>query len=591
MTIWQALLWITAVGAPSATIAALMLARGSDSRTTALRRRRLDRWAALSLVPAVVLAAAGPAAGTVRLPWLLLGTELEVDIIGRPLLLVAALLYATAVITVHSTSIDRPHILIAFLLACFIGNAGVFVAGDVMTFYLAFSVMSIAAYGVIVHSGSGPARRAARIYFALTILGEMLILAALVMIADAGGLLIADAPAAVADAEHRGVIVALVLIGFAIKAGIVPMHVWLPLAHPAAPPPASAVLSGAMVKAGLVGWLRFLPLGEVAMPGWGVALIVLALFGAFAALPAGVLQSDPKVPLAYSTIGQMGFLAVLVGIALESPELAAACTLAAVVYAVHHAMAKGGLFLSVSIWKTHGRGRARWPVVGAMTLLGLAVAGAPLGSGAVAKYAAKEAITPAALGGFDLISLLPWVGTVSTLLVLRAGYLLFTGPVGPAHHLDSALWAWFFLAVGGAVATWVLAEQWAPVLSVPELDAVTVWEALWPILIGVAVAAIAWALSRRRAEPDPLLHPRGTVIPPGDIVVLAERSAQAVHARAVAISTEPLQRRLAGGVRRAGESAGARTDTVERGLSSWSISGIAVMATLAIAIVTMAVLT
>ena len=61
----------------------------------------------------------------------------------------------------------------------------------------------------------------------------------------------------------------LLVIGFGIKLGVVPLHFWLPLAHPVAPTPASAVLSGAMIKAGLLGWMRFLPLGEVAMPKWG----------------------------------------------------------------------------------------------------------------------------------------------------------------------------------------------------------------------------------------------------------------------------------------------------------------------------------
>ncbi|OZF41999.1 proton-conducting transporter membrane subunit [Rhodococcus sp. 14-2470-1a] len=584
MSTMQALLWISAAGAPIVTIAALTLTHGHNARMTALRRRRIDSLAALSIAPTVVLAAVGPAAGTVSLPWLLLGTELEVDRIGRPLLLVAALLYSTAVITVHSRSFPRQHVLIAFLLACFVGNAGVFVAADVVTFYLSFSVMSIAAFGVIVHSGSAPARRAGRIYLSLTILGEMMILVALVLIAEAGGLLIADAPAAVASSGNRTVIVALVLSGFAIKAGIVPMHVWLPLAHPAAPPPASAVLSGAMVKAGLVGWLRFLPLGEVAMPAWGLALVIFALLGAFAALPVGVLQRDPKVPLAYSTIGQMGFLAVLVGVALATPELAAACILAAVVYAVHHAMAKGGLFLSVSIWKTHGGGRLKWPVIGVMTLLGLAVAGAPLGSGAIAKYAAKDAITPASLGGFDLISLLPWVGTVSTLLVLRAGYLLLTGPVAAPRHADPALWAWFLLSVGGVAVTWLLAERWAPLLSVPELDAVTLWEALWPILVGVIVAAAALMLARRRPSGDRLFHPDGTIVPPGDIIVPLEHALAAAHARTVAVSTEGVTRRLSTVVRRVGTLAGASTDSVERKLSVWSASGIAVLAVLSVTV-------
>ncbi|OXS82829.1 proton-conducting transporter transmembrane domain-containing protein [Kocuria marina] len=88
----------------------------------------------------------------------------------------------------------------------------------------------------------------------------------------------------------------LLFIGFRGKAGLVPLYVWLPLAHPAAPPAASAVLSGAMVKAGLVGWLRLLPLGQhergLEVLGW--VLLALALIGAFLAVVVGVPQETPR---------------------------------------------------------------------------------------------------------------------------------------------------------------------------------------------------------------------------------------------------------------------------------------------------------
>src|SRR5699024_2367349 len=150
------------------------------------------------------------------------------------------------------------------------------------------------------------------------------------------------------------------LVGFGVKAGTVPLHVWLPLAHPAAPPAASAVLSGAMVKAGLVGWLRLLPSGPdqtgltdgaipqtVAIFGW--VLLVSALAGGFASAVLGVLQNDPKVVLAYSTISQMGFTTAVVAVGLIEPEFGDVTAAAAVLYAVHHGLAKGALFLGVPV--------------------------------------------------------------------------------------------------------------------------------------------------------------------------------------------------------------------------------------------------
>lgn len=522
LSILQAALWTTAVGAPLLMLIALATTGWINPRAGAHRRRLLIRWAAVTTVPAGVLAALGPAAGVVDAPWLLLGTRLQVDALARPLVLMTVVLYGAALVAIGFGTTARAHVLSGFLLTSFLGNVGVFLAADTVGFYTAFAVMSLSAYGCVVHSTSAEARRAGRVYLVLTMISELSVLAALVMVVGAGGALIADAPAAVAQSEHRVAIIALLLIGFGIKAGTVPLHVWLPLAHPAAPVAASAVLSGAMVKAGLMGWLRFLPLGEVALPGWGVTLVVLAVLGAFLALPIGVLHRDPKVALAYSTISQMGFLTILVGIALAQPELAEACILAAVVYAVHHGVAKGGLFLGVAVWRRNYTAPARYVVLAVLAVLALAVAGAPLGSGSVAKYAAKQAVSPVQLAGVELTSLLPWVATVSTLLLARAGWVLLTGKRGPAHRPDPALVSWVLLALAGTAATWVLAESWAPLIRVPGLDTVTVWDASWPILVGVAVAAAAAALSARDKLPPRLAHPDGTLVPAGDLVVPEE---------------------------------------------------------------------
>ncbi|MGB3483241.1 MAG: proton-conducting transporter membrane subunit, partial [Mycobacterium sp.] len=532
----------------------------------------------------------GPAAGTVEAPWLLLGVHLQVDDVGRPLLLLAAVLYATALVTVAKGSSPRAHLLSGFLLLSFVGNAGVFVAADTVTFYAAFAVMSLAAYGCVVHTGTEQAHRAGRVYLTLTMISELAVLSALVMVVHAGGAAIADAPAAVAGSESRNLIIALLLIGFGIKAGTVPLHVWLPLAHPAAPPAASAVLSGVMVKAGLIGWLRFLPLGEVALPGWGLTLVVLALLGTFLALPLGILHRDPKVPLAYSTISQMGFLAVLVGIALAEPDLAEACVLAAVVYAVHHGVAKGGLFLGVAVWQRNYTGPIRALVLAVLTLLALAVAGAPLGSGAVAKYAAKEAIAPVQIAGIELADLLPWIGTVSTLLLARAGWVLLTGARKPAHRPDAGVVTWAALAVGGTVATWLLAQQWAPVVTVPGLDPVTLWDAGWPVLIGIAVAVLAAALSRADLLPHRLAHPDGTLLPAGDLIVPEEVVLTRVTAALRRLSAHQPGDRLGSALRRLRPLRLTRTvDRAEAGLDGWAVSGAAVLAVLGLLLIALGV--
>ncbi|MDO5501216.1 MAG: proton-conducting transporter membrane subunit, partial [Propionibacteriaceae bacterium] len=282
------------------------------------------------------------------------------------------------------------------------------------------------------------------------------------------------------------------IAGFGIKAGLVLLHVWLPLAHPAAPPTASAVLSGAMVKAGLVGWLRFLPLGEIGLVDAGRAMVIAGALGAFAAIPVGLAQRNPKTVLAYSTISQLGFLTIVVGVALAVPALAPACITAAVIYAVHHGLAKAAAFLTVPVWQHHGR-RWRGRLVAAGTLIaGLAIVGAPFSSGAVGKYAAKNAVEGVVVAGFDLVDLLPWVATGSTLLLIRFWTRLQEMESAPAAAPDRELGAWLFLVAVCIPVPWILGDWWVPLAAVPELDPVTLWEATWPVLIGLAVAAVGW---------------------------------------------------------------------------------------------------
>jgi formate hydrogenlyase subunit 3/multisubunit Na+/H+ antiporter MnhD subunit len=121
-------------------------------------------------------------------------------------------------------------------------------------------------------------------------------------------------------------------------AGVYALHVWLPLAHPVAPTPASAVLSGAMIKAGLLGWLRFLPLGEAATPGWGNVCTIAGLAAAFDGVLVGCTQDNAKTVLAYSSISQMGFMTMAVGVGLTVPAVWTQALTATALYALHHAM-------------------------------------------------------------------------------------------------------------------------------------------------------------------------------------------------------------------------------------------------------------
>jgi formate hydrogenlyase subunit 3/multisubunit Na+/H+ antiporter MnhD subunit len=474
--------------------------------------------APLAALPGLILAA-GPEF-RVEFPWLLLGMHLGPDGTGRLFLAFTALLWLICGIYARSYLAGDPRRIrfFAFFLLTLAGNLGVLLARDVASFYLFFALMTFAAYGLIVHEGGAEARRAGRVYLALAVFGEALLFMGFVLAVDAaGGLVLDDLPKAVAASPRRDWIVGLILAGFGVKVGLPVLHVWLPLAHPIAPTPASAVLSGAILKAGLLGWLRFLPLGAAALPDWGHGLAALGLLAAFYAAGVGLVQGDSKTVLAYSSVSQMGLMTVPVGLALAMPAARPAVFLAVALYAAHHALAKGALFLGVGLARTAGRDvrRRRWIMAG-LVLPALALAGAPFTSGALAKEALKDAAGWLADPWRDRLAWalsLAAVGT--TLLLLRFLYLvrregLEAVPGTPGRGLVLGFGAALLGTLGLA---WTLFPESARAWLAHALEPAVLWSELWPPLVGLALAWRLGAWFRRRA-PE---------IPAGDLLVPAER--------------------------------------------------------------------
>jgi formate hydrogenlyase subunit 3/multisubunit Na+/H+ antiporter MnhD subunit len=210
--------------------------------------------ALLALAPVPALAAALLASGgTLALPPVLLRIRLALDVPGALLLGVAAMLWIAAGFYATAWLRGRPDAdrFAVWWLLTLTGSLGVFMAADLVSFYLVFSMVSLAAYGLIVDEGTPRARRYGLIYVALAVLGEAFLLMAFVLLAEAtpgDSLLIADAVGALSASPWRDSILALLILGFGVKIGLVPFHVWMPLAYRAAPIPAAAVLSGAAVK-------------------------------------------------------------------------------------------------------------------------------------------------------------------------------------------------------------------------------------------------------------------------------------------------------------------------------------------------------
>ncbi|MFP4602661.1 MAG: complex I subunit 5 family protein [Halochromatium sp.] len=383
--------------------------------------------------PALALAVLGPDGG-LRLDVWLLGGDWALDDQRRLLLAFTALLwglagwYARGYLAAEQTRAaagdptSRSRLLrfALFWPLTLCGNLLLLLAEDIASFYLGFALMTFSAYPLAIHSGSREARTGGLAYLIMAVLGEGMLLAGLLWGAGTDSALTLSQLRATLATADAGLWMGLLLwLGFGVKAGVIGLHLWLPLAHPAAPTPASAVLSGAMIKAGLVGWLSTLPLGmagvDASFRGLGLAMLAAGLVGAFAAALLGVVQRQPKAVLAYSSVSQMGVLTALVALGLLRPDSWPALGALVVYFAAHHGLSKGALFFGVGISEQAPRWPA-WLLWILLTLPALSLAGA-LGSGLIAKRGAKEVL--AAAGAPDLALWLSLAAVGTTLLMAR----------------------------------------------------------------------------------------------------------------------------------------------------------------------------
>ncbi|MFC7704718.1 complex I subunit 5 family protein [Plastorhodobacter daqingensis] len=519
-------------------------------------RERALAFLPLAAVPALGLGLQmvvwGPSEPT-RVPALLLGTVLAAGREGALLLAMTGALWTAAGVygTAYLRKTARPAVLTGFWCLTLAGNLGVFLAADVVTFYVAFAAVSLAAYFLVVAEGDDRALRAGRIYLVLAVLGEAcLLLGFMIGIAGAGSLAIADLRPVLAEAPLA---LALLVAGFGVKAGLMPLHVWLPLAHPAAPTPASAVLSGAIVKAGIIGMILFLP--PIAL------LVVLGGITGFAGALLGLTQRHPKAILAYSTISQMGLTIMILG---------AGGGAAAAFYALHHGLAKGALFLSVGLVAAAGP-RWRPAALGLAALAALSVAGVPLTGGALAKSVGKAALGKGAQLALTLSAITTTLVLGWFLLRLRAGTAVTTEATRPGLRLILPVLTMVFAAMA---APWLLWAGWSGLPADYPLRWGIMRDAFWPAAVGIAAGAVALRLGLR-----PPALPEGDIVVGGERLVIRLRDRFLRGLAGSAAPERPLPRL---------DPAAAAAARLERALIRWRFSGTALILTLVVLFVALA---
>jgi formate hydrogenlyase subunit 3/multisubunit Na+/H+ antiporter MnhD subunit len=361
---------------------------------------------------------------SLELPTFLLGSYFALDKLAFGFLLFSSVVWGFAVL--FGLKEKQPWRFWFFFLLTLSGNLGLCVAQDAASFYLFFALMTFGAYPLIITKQNADALFAGKIYLIMALFGEMALLVGLFLsVNEAGG----HAFEVLFHAALSPLSVGFLLVGFGVKVGVFGLHVWLPLAHSIAPTPASAVLSGVMLKAGVLGWVRFIPFGQLSFETLGMGLALLGTVGLFGAVIIGLAQKELKTVLAYSSVSQMGVICIAMGLGLQYPKIWEELQPAVVLYIFHHAFVKAGLFFVAGI-ALHQRLGAINTILG--ILLGLALCGAPLSSGAVAKSGIKEVLLLSPRG--EVWEWVLFVGAgFSTVLLVHFFVLIHR-----AHHAHTA---------------------------------------------------------------------------------------------------------------------------------------------------------
>lgn len=327
----------------------------------------------------------------------------------------------------HETHLGRYYF---FQLVTLSATLGVFLSADLYTTFLFFEVMSFTSYVWVVQEETKGARKAAETYLAVAVIGGMVLLMGLFLLYDTLGTLRMSEllPAAAACKEKERLYLAGVctLVGFGAKAGAFPLHIWLPKAHPVAPAPASALLSGILTKAGIFGVLAVSCNIFLHDAAWGLLIFSIGLFTMFGGALLAVCSVDFKRTLACSSMSQIGFILLGIGMQGILGEENALAVRGTLLHMVNHSLIKLVLFMiaGVVVMNLHklnlneiqGFGKKK-PLLHVCFLAGaLGISGIPFFNGYVSKTLLHESIVEgighaAAFSGFLKMS--EWIFLIS----------------------------------------------------------------------------------------------------------------------------------------------------------------------------------
>ena len=300
-----------------------------------------------------------------------------------------------------------------FLLWTLGATMGVFLSADLYTTFIFFEIMSFTSYVWVAQEENAPSLRAAGTYLAVAVIGGLVMLMGIFMLYhQLGTFAIEELSHAAATCSDKGslyVAGCCMLVGFGAKAGAFPLHIWLPKAHPVAPAPASALLSGILTKTGIYGTLLLSCNLFLHDAPWGALILTIGVITMFGGALLAVFSVDLKHTLACSSMSQIGFILVGIGMQGLLREENALAVHGTLLHMVNHSLIKLVLFLAAGVVymnahalnlnEIRGFGRKK-PLLKGIFLVGaLAIGGIPLFGGYISKTLLHESILEYGGGG------------------------------------------------------------------------------------------------------------------------------------------------------------------------------------------------
>jgi len=377
----------------------------------------------------------------------------------------------------HSKNTNRYWL---FNLLTFGAVMGIFFSADFRTTFLFFEIMTFTSYALVAHDENPKALRAAETLLGVSIIcGLVQLMGIWIMHLRFGTLEFArlqEISMAMPDKSLFYLPGALMLVGFAAKAGMFPLHIWLPKAHPVAPAPASALLSGILTKTGVFGVAVVssnIFMNDIA---WGTMLLIPAIITMVLGAVLGVFSNDLKRTLACSSVSQIGFIITGIAMLVLLGDYNALAARGTFLHMLNHSLFKLILFVAAGVVyinrheldlnKIRGFGRGKPLFFFIFLMAALGITGIPLWSGYVSKTLLKKSLSEGYYLFYDLPLYLP----------LRISYwaLIITGGLTFAYM--TKLFVTLFVDKGGE------AKAEKRYISLPSAIALTISAAMVPFL-------------------------------------------------------------------------------------------------------------